>query len=149
MENSTVPCGRMAAAAVAILVLALIGILLLGFFLEVLRADVRELRQAVLERPQGAPAVAADIKALREAVDGLSAKIDAIHIPDSSKSADRLSVEVKNLANRVEAMTNAAHRPAKAGSGGKTTRKAAPQPQDNEDASRPYYGPVYPVYPGY
>ncbi len=157
-EHPAVPWGRIAAAGLVVLVLTLCGVVWLAFSQELLRTEIRELRQIALERPEKAPPspLEGDVKALREAVAKLTAKVDAIRIPDASKPVDRLAVEVKNLANRVEAMENAA----KAQSREPKSKKAAaqksapaaqpqPQPQVEEYPNRPFFGPGLPAYPGY
>lgn len=149
MENIPASVTRLAAAGLAILVLSMAGIVLLAFSQEVLRTEVRELRQDVLERAgSGASPAAADIAALREALSEMSRKLDALagKPAETARSVDRLSVEVKNLANRVEAMAAARAKPA-AGGG-----KSSPRPRGAAgpaDAPPPPYYPPYPVYPPY
>jgi outer membrane murein-binding lipoprotein Lpp len=145
-EYSAESVSRIAAAGLAILVLSMVGIVLLAFSLERTRAEVKELRQAVLARTEPAPSpMEADVAALRQAVDQLAGKIDAIRVPDASKSVDRLAAELKTLSNRMEAMAASAKPQQRPTTETKTpTRQAVPPPEE-EYPSRVFY-PVYPVY---
>ena len=141
--------GRLVAAAAAVLVLNLAGVVWLGFSQEMLRAEIAALGHSVRETPAPAPAgpppadPSRELAALREALARVAAKVDALAATDEGKAVARLTLEVKNLANRVEALAAAKNAPAR------ETKPAAPRVRDDEAPPRPFFGPGYPAWPGY
>ena len=149
MDRQEFPWGRVAAAGVITLLLNLAGVIWLGMSQERLRASMAALDQEVRALPAPAPcgdnaAVEKEISALRQALSGLSGKLEALKAPkDDGKALDRLAGEVKALTAKVEALGAAkAAKPAKSG------KQAAPSPERPAPGS-PYYGPGYPGWPGY
>jgi len=150
-ESHAIPWGRLAGAGLAIVVLTLAGVIWLGLSQELLRTEMATLTQTVREMP-AAPAPSppvdptAELKATREALVKLTAKVDALASSEDAKAIARLAVEIKTLANRVEALTTAKAAPPR------ETKPAPAQtqtphrtpPAEEEVAPRPFFGPGYP-----
>lgn len=149
MEQQDTMRGRLLAAGLVVLVLNLTGVVLLGFSQEMLRSDLAALARQVRETPAPVsaqplpPDPSPDLAALRASVDKLTTKVNALVENDPSKSVGRLTLEVKNLASRVEALASAKSTPPH------STRSAAPKSQNLLPPPRPYFGPDYPAWPGY
>ncbi|HWQ09732.1 MAG TPA: hypothetical protein VN436_11505 [Holophaga sp.] len=144
MESDAISRGRIAGAAIVVLLLNLAGVVWLGISQELTRTELAQLARTTREAP--APALPTgletEVKATRDAVAKLAAKVDALIAGDDAKAVSRLTVEVKNLANRVEALATAKAAPAK-------ESKPGLRRPNEEDAPRPFFGPGYPAYPGY
>lgn len=147
MEQQNIPWGPVAVAALAVVVLNLIGMLWLGVSQERLRAEVADLFRQVRETPSAAPAPvdpSPELKAMREALAKLAVKVDNLAAnTDDAKAVSRLTVEVKNLASRVESLAAAKTAPAR------DNRPAQRRPAEQEVSPRPFFGPGYPNWPVY
>ncbi len=166
MDRQTFPWSRVAVAGVAVALLILAGVVWLGFAFERLRTEVMSVERAVRETPPPLPAPAvstagleAEIKAVREAVGKLSARVEALRAAEDTKALERLTAEIKALSGRVDALGNARTPAAKAGkaekAGAAEKKEKAPAARETPEtdprgvAPRPYYGPGYPGWPGY
>lgn len=158
MDRQTFPWGRVAAAAVMVLLLILAGVVWLGVATEQLRTDVASLERAVRETPPPLPAkdtsgLEAEVKGLREALTKLTARVEALRAAEDTKALERLTGEIRSLAGKVEALAGAKAPAAKPGKPAKAEKPEKASPSRAEPAGetppRPYYGPGYPGWPGY
>jgi uncharacterized iron-regulated membrane protein len=156
MNGQAFPLERVAIAGVAVLLLTLAGVVWLGFANERLRQQVTALDAAVAAIPPAAPAtdvsgLAAQVKATREAVDKLAARVEALRGRDDAKALDRLAGEIRAVGAKVEALAAARKSAPKNEKTQKNTPPSTPRraPATQEEAPRPFYGPGYPAWPGY
>ena len=96
---------RLLVAALAVLVVTMLGVLWLAVGLELVRTEVGVLRQALrdTDHPVNVSLPDAGLDSLRRDVAALGEKVEALRQDGSSRAVERLTVEVKNLANRLEA----------------------------------------------
>lgn len=152
---------RIQAAAAALALLTLAGVVWLGIALERTRTELADMERSLAAlslaaagpadtaQPEAQAKLAGDVAKLAAEVAGLTARIDA-QGAEQAKAANRHSAEIKALAGRIESALAAAKpaAPAKtpaakdSRASGKTSRPAG-------DAPPPYYGPGYPAWPTY
>lgn len=146
MEQQGIGWGPVAAVALIVVLLNLTGMLWLGVSQERARADIARLARQIREKPAGAPD---ELKAIRDSLAALSAKVDGLAATADPKAVARLVTEVKNLSNRINALTKA-KRSAPSKTAASAPKAAKPRPLiENPQPPRPFYGPGYPVWPGY
>lgn len=156
MNGQAFPLERVAIAGVAVLLLILAGVIWLGFANERLRQQMTALDAAVAAIPPTTPAtdvsdLAAQVKATREAVDKLAARVDTLRGRDDAKALDRLAGEIRAVGAKVDALAAARNSAAKNEKTQKNTSSSTPRraPVIQEEPPRPFYGPGYPAWPGY
>ena len=159
MQTPSLQNIRIQAAAAALALLTLAGVVWLGIAVERTRTELADMERSLAALSLAAagpaqvpPAAAAQQEALAKLaadVAGLAARIDA-QSADQAKAASRHSAEIKALAGRIESALAAAKpaAPAKAATA-KESRASGKNSRPAGDAPPPYYGPGYPAWPTY